>query len=468
MRRLQFLFLISTFLLVSAAQAGTYYVATTGSNTTGNGSITNPWATVSYAVQTGTVYGDLTNNRGATIYVRGGIYYGPVAVWVSGTSTGRLIIQAYPDEHPIFDGSANMGTTTDVVTIGGAYTDFIGFEIRNSPHVGYDGWGQTYGRILNNTIHDSQGDAIYIGHDTAGGVHDIVISGNTIYHNCLSNQARTNTSGGWPQTIGVNACANTTVSYNRIFRNYGEGIILGYTDNSSIVGNEVFDNYAVEIYLEHARTTVVDGNFCYSYDPDYYRNLGSGTYRPADGISIANEHVSPASTHTLANDDIINNVVLHAHWGLGYWRDDAGISNVRWANNSVYDATSDALHIDYDLTASGNIVENNIFALSSGSSANPAGALDLSGNPTTTLQSTGMTYRYNLWSTAPPSPAHTTSNNDQVGTPGFVKPGGHDVNDYKLTSTALAKDHGSTLSYVTIDLTRKTRSGTYELGAYEY
>lgn len=468
LQRLALALALSTLILTATASAGTYYVATNGNNTTGTGTITNPFATINAAVRNGTVYSDLTAGNPVTIYVRGGIYYGPTSVWIDGTANGRLTIQAYPGEYPILDGSANMGTSTNVVTIGSAYVDFIGFEIRNSPHVGYVGWGQTYGRLLNCIIHDSQGDGIWIGHDTPGTAHDMLIAGNTVYRNCLSNSARTDLDGGWPQAIGIAEVPNTIVRNNRVFRNYGEGIIMGATDNSSVIGNEVFDNFGVNIYLTHTRTTTVDGNLCYSFDENYYRNYGNNTWRPAVGILLANEHPDTPTTHTLANNTIINNVIVHPYWGIAYWRDDPGISNIKIANNTVYDPTGAALHIDYDTTASGIVVENNIFALSSGSTAAMTKAYDLSGNSTTTLQSTGFTFRYNLWSTAPSAPAHTTTSNDQIGSPGFVLAGGRNAEDYKLTATSLAKDRGVTLSYVTTDYARKPRSGTYDIGANEY
>ncbi|MDQ3280764.1 MAG: right-handed parallel beta-helix repeat-containing protein [Acidobacteriota bacterium] len=468
LQRLAIALPLLTLLLTVTASAGTYYVATNGNNSTGNGTITNPFATISGACQNGTVYSDLTAGNPVTIYVRGGIYYGHVGVWIDGTVNGRLTIQAYPGEYPILDGSANMGTYTDVVSVGGAYVDFIGFEIRNAAHVGYVGWGQTYGKLLNCIIHDSQGDGIWIGHDTPGTAHDMVIAGNTVYRNCLSNSARTNLSGGWPQAIGIGGTPNTVVRNNRVFRNYGEGIIIGMGDNTSVIGNEVFDNFSNNIYLEHAQTTTVDGNLCYAFDTNYYRNYGNNSWRPAMGIAMANEHPSTPTTHTLANNTIINNVIIHAYWGIGYWRDDSGIANTRIANNTIYDPTGDALHIDYDTTATGMVIENNIFALPSGSTARSAAGYDLTGNTTTTLQATGYTFRYNLWSTAPSAPAHTTTSNDQIGSPTFALAGGRNAEDYKLTSTSLGKDQGSTLSYVTVDYARKPRSAPYDMGAWEY
>ena len=465
--RIFLLTLSSVLFLTASAMAGTYYVATNGNDSTGTGTITNPFATISGACLNGTVYSDLTAGNPVTIFVRGGIYYGHVSVYIDGSANGRLTIQAYPGEYPILDGSANMGSSVTVVDVGAAYVDFVGFEIRNSPLVGYQGWGQTYGKLLNCTIHDSQGDGIYIGHDTPGRAHDMLISGNTVYRNCLSNSGRTSTTGGWPQAIGIDWAPYTTVSHNRVFRNYGEGIIMSGVDNSAVLANEVFDNFSNGIYLGQARSTIVDGNLVYSFDTNYYRNFGNNNWQPAIGILLANEQPVD-STHPLANDTIINNVVIHAYWGIGYWKDGPGMSTMKIANNTVYDPTLDALHFDYDSTITGVVVQNNIFALPSGSTASVTGAYNTSGTYTTTLQSSGFTFSYNLWSSAPAAPAHTTTSNDQVGAPGFVLAGGRNAEDYKLTSTSIAKDHGTTLSYVTTDYARKPRSGAYDMGANEY
>ena len=52
------------------AQSGTYYVATTGSNTTGNGSASQPWATITHALS--------QVPDGSLILVRPGTYTGEV------------------------------------------------------------------------------------------------------------------------------------------------------------------------------------------------------------------------------------------------------------------------------------------------------------------------------------------------------------------------------------------------------
>lgn len=70
--------------------ASTYYVSTTGDDTTGTGSISNPWRTIQKAADT-MVAGD-------TCIIRGGTYRETVTLSKSGTSTSPLTFQAYDGE----------------------------------------------------------------------------------------------------------------------------------------------------------------------------------------------------------------------------------------------------------------------------------------------------------------------------------------------------------------------------------
>ena len=73
-----------------------YYVAPNGNDSTGNGSIGSPWATVNYATS--------KMSGGDVLYIRGGTYsqifdiYGP-----SGSASYPTIVEAYPGETPIFN-----------------------------------------------------------------------------------------------------------------------------------------------------------------------------------------------------------------------------------------------------------------------------------------------------------------------------------------------------------------------------
>src|SRR5439155_26223306 len=77
-------------LLISVWQAGApvnavaadYYVSTTGSDSTGNGSSSNPWATIAFAsTQIG---------PGSTVHVEAGTYTGSFSTNASGTSTAYV------------------------------------------------------------------------------------------------------------------------------------------------------------------------------------------------------------------------------------------------------------------------------------------------------------------------------------------------------------------------------------------
>jgi parallel beta-helix repeat protein len=273
--------------------------------------------------------------------------------------------QAHPGEHVIIDATGQVdgnGNPTNAVTIGGDYIDWIGFEIRNAPHIGIVGWGCHHVRVLNNTVHTAVRNGIWFGHDNFGRNYDNLIAYNIVYNTVRENQARNWPDGGWACAVGSFRGERVTIRDNTIYRNWGEGIIIGSSDNSSATGNEVFDNFSANIYLSHAQTTVVDRNLLYSTgDTNYYRNG-----HPAIGIGLANEDAPAAEINPLNGNDITNNVVVRAMWGLGFWKDTAetdthSMTNCRFANNVVYNATLDALHFDPDTNHNGVLVENNSF-----------------------------------------------------------------------------------------------------------
>jgi len=109
------------------AAAATYYVATNGSDTTGDGTIGNPYATISKAVGV-MVAGDTT-------YVRGGTYVcsKTISISKSGTSGAYYYLLAYPGEQPILDFStmpdkdANRG-----FVLSGSYWYFQGLDVKGA------------------------------------------------------------------------------------------------------------------------------------------------------------------------------------------------------------------------------------------------------------------------------------------------------------------------------------------------
>jgi hypothetical protein len=101
---------------VDVTKNGFYFVATNGNNSTGDGSIGNPWATINYAITQGTT-SDI-------LYVRGGTYVGSINV--SSGDINKWI--AYPGESPTID--LNQGSN---ITVRDSYALIDGFELKNAP-----------------------------------------------------------------------------------------------------------------------------------------------------------------------------------------------------------------------------------------------------------------------------------------------------------------------------------------------
>lgn len=105
----------------------TYYVATNGNDTTGDGSIGNPWKTIPKAVSV-VVAGD-------TIYLRGGVHYysSTIAITKSGSSGNRITLQNYQGENAIIDFSGQTRVSNNRgIELTGDYWHFKGFTVRGS------------------------------------------------------------------------------------------------------------------------------------------------------------------------------------------------------------------------------------------------------------------------------------------------------------------------------------------------
>jgi len=136
-RQICFLLLFSFFVLFKG-QAKNYFVATTGNDTTGTGSITAPFASIMKAHQT-VVAGDTVFIRGGTykmsesqIALKSGIYAYVFTLDKSGTSASkRICYWAYPGEQPVFDLSAVKPANYRVYVfyVKGSYIHLKGLEV---------------------------------------------------------------------------------------------------------------------------------------------------------------------------------------------------------------------------------------------------------------------------------------------------------------------------------------------------
>lgn len=190
---------------VSTGAAGTFYVATNGSDAGGDGSAGSPWATITHAVA--------NVPDGSTILVQPGVYNGRQRITGSFTQ-GVTIRSAQPYR-------AVLQHNDRVITVyggGGAVRGVTieGFEIRHSGPgaaplvVHIDGGGDgsvSHITLRNNVLHDSfNNDILKINN----GAHDILVAGNLFY-----NQA------GHDEHIDVNSVEDVTIEDNVFFNDFG-------------------------------------------------------------------------------------------------------------------------------------------------------------------------------------------------------------------------------------------------------
>jgi hypothetical protein len=106
-------------------QAGTYYVATNGSDTDSGTSTTSPWLTIQHAAN--------VVPAGSTVYVMGGVY-APFTVNVSGSaSAGYTTFTNYAGQNAIIDGTGFTGSYDYglIHILDQSWITISGFEIRN-------------------------------------------------------------------------------------------------------------------------------------------------------------------------------------------------------------------------------------------------------------------------------------------------------------------------------------------------
>jgi parallel beta-helix repeat protein len=428
---------VSLVSLASASlHAATFYVATNGSDSN-PGSITQPFATITHASKSA--------RAGDIVYVRGGVYQQLVEIASRGTASARILFSPYPGEQAVIDGSGGGTNTNAVLLYATEYVDFSGFEVRNANRMGILAYKAKHTRILDNVVRGTVKSGIYVSYSSAGHSHDITVSGNTVYDAVLENQNH-NMSTGWSQSIGIWRTDRSIVTNNRVYRTFGEGIVIGLSTQSIVSRNEVFDNYSVQIYLDNARSTVVSENLVYSTgDSRYYRGG-----HPAHGIGMANE--TYRDTNPLSDNQIINNLIVNSRYGIYYgnYESGGGLKSTLIANNTVYNATDRLLSISSD-AHSGSLVANNIF-------------YQVSGSGMASVAGSGITYRNNNWYGG--SAGAAAGSGDVVGDPRLAKPGSFRAEDYRLTSSSPVIAAGVTLSQVPTDFFGASRGSANDIGKH--
>lgn len=202
--------LFGLWLLSPLSAQSTYYVATTGSDASGNGSSANPWATITHALDNAV--------NGSTILVKPGLYTGRVRVRGSFNS-GVAVRSEIPYQ-------AKLRNNDRVLTF---YDDPAGCH-----GITFDGF---------DIAHDGAGAAALVVHiegNGTGAVHDITIQ-NCILHDSYNNDiAKIN-----------HACYNITIRGNLFYNQTGSD---EHIDGNSVRNLVIEDNIFMNDFAASGRT----------------------------------------------------------------------------------------------------------------------------------------------------------------------------------------------------------------------
>jgi len=240
-------FLVLLLLLAATdVFAGTYYVATNGSDA-GPGTEASPWATIQHAAEA-LVMGD-------TVFLRGGVYNENIEVANSGDAAGGYIVfSAYLGEKPIIDGTGNEASNGFIIS-NKSYIKLHGLEIRNW-NTGV--WVQFSDHL---EISDCEVHHSFYGIGMGFGTHDFELNRVKIHHFDLYG-FDASPSDGAPCYNGV---FNDCIAYTgRDPQQNVDGFALGHGDQQNFTFNrcttyDVFDGFDIS-----SRNTTL--NRCLAYD----------------------------------------------------------------------------------------------------------------------------------------------------------------------------------------------------------
>lgn len=289
--------------LTRPSSAATYYIATTGDDTTGNGSIETPWRTFQKAAN--------MVAAGDTVYARGGTYQEYWTESTNGTSGNRIMFASYPGESAIIDGSGiAKGTSNNwVVRIDGDSITLDDLEVTQCAWDCVIFWSGANNGIANNLrVHDGYRIGIVFYSNVNG----------TASNNHIYNQYDFNQGGGNADCIEISTSGGSHTWINNIVHDCSDdGIDAWVSVGNTIRGNISYHNG----YVPGTSVTAGDGNGF---------KLGSG------------------------GGNIVSDNIAWNNRSRGF-DDNTGTNNVLYNNTAINNASH-----NYRFTASGAVLINNI------------------------------------------------------------------------------------------------------------
>jgi uncharacterized repeat protein (TIGR02059 family) len=316
--------IILLFLFVSVAvNATTYYLAPSGSDASGDGSITSPWFTLNKAWAVA--------KAGDIVYLRGGEYMYTVQQTLSNKSgsAGNLIkIWAYPGEIPVLKHTTSSGWF--ILMENSNYIHFKGIEVSGENHIGSGLNWEMYNcnnNILENLNYHHMIQGLFIRGQSDG---NLVLNCD-FHHNQDPNStpAYEHADGfgfNWSDAAGL----TNTVRGCRFYWNCDDGMDMWANDNNIIIDN--------------------CWTFYNGYIPGTFTAVGTGGAGFKFGISDA-DHGSTVLT-------TVKNCIAYRNKGWGYNQNGAN-ARLAFYNNIAYLNVGMAFWLN-DYATKAHILTNNI------------------------------------------------------------------------------------------------------------
>lgn len=320
---------IATPTATDAVVPGAYYINPSGSDTTGDGTESSPWASVNKFLASSPAPNDI-------LYCRGGNYgsTGNTSLriqGISGTSGSPITIKAYPGETPVFNGTGNNYSWFLCFQGGSSYWIIDGIHTANT----YKPTG--FGVIT-----------LYDGNTSDGGAHYVTIRNcEIVWRRYMTQQEH---------CVYPGAGANNITIENNVF--LGEWV---RTDVNGGCGVNWGSHYPAPVNL------VVHGNV--------FKNLDKGVYV---------DDISPYGT----TGSITHNTFIGCEQNIYMWRhravtvrDNAGTNAIGGTTYNLYDP-NDSAYTTADHNFWGQSFDSNYYLLdgqsgrSAASDGKDAGALD--------------------------------------------------------------------------------------------
>lgn len=294
-----------------AADAGTYYVSSSGTATWGQATDINTPTNVQTAFNNA-VAGDIVYFRGGTYNVPaknfGDTYHGYYEPAHSGSAGNPITFQAYPGETTVFNGTAGgTGDTPDYATIfgtnGASYIVFDGFFFQSDN-------GTKMARII------IWGSGTRPNHDT--------LINCTIYGGTSLTSSTDNREGLRVENSDYITVQNTRIySYRNTAWNHNTSAVKLYHDTNFIFANNEIYNCTEGLYYKSAVDTA---HTVYNYIHDNYECVFTDSW---------------AAGYDMPNHSYHDNVIANCSYtAMNIYGEGGNLNNLSVYNNTIYMPTT--------------------------------------------------------------------------------------------------------------------------------